>query len=33
MASRLKLKKKVYHPPFEEPTKEPNVDDDKTNQS
>ena len=33
MSSRLKLKKKMYHPPFEEPKMEYNFDDDKTKQS
>ena len=33
MASRLKLKKKMYHPPFEEPNIEHNFDDDKSKKS
>ena len=33
MSTRLKLKKKMYHPPFEEPKMEHNFDDDKTKQS
>ena len=32
MASRLKLKKKQYHPHFEEPQKETNIDDEKDKQ-